>query len=67
MSSQPATYNIGGLQTHIYGLSTLRAGLPVTILFLLHGRGYIHTAFAPFISEFDLTALNARADAKRQL
>jgi predicted esterase len=65
MSSRATTYNIGGLEVHVYGLSTLRPKAPVTVLFLLHGRGHDHTSFAPLISGFNLPSLNAQAE--RQL
>jgi predicted esterase len=65
MSSLTTKYNIGGLEVHVYGLSTLRPKSPVTVLFLLHGRGGDHTSFGPLIGAFHLPSLNAQAE--RQL
>jgi hypothetical protein len=67
MNSEETTVAIGGLKVHIYGLETLRLEIPVTGLFLLHGRCGDHSEFKNTIARLNLKFLNLREDLKRQL
>jgi hypothetical protein len=65
--SEPTLYSIGGLRVHIHGLSTLIKTVPVTVLFLIHGRLGSEADFLCFVTILDIPTLNARPDRKRQL
>ena len=58
---------IGGLKVYIYGISTLKEGIPVTVLFLLHGRYGAHTDFGNSVILTELLEKNFRPDVKQQL
>jgi hypothetical protein len=60
-------FNISGLQVHIHGLDTLRPDIPVTVLFLLHGRLGSQADFSDGSSLGDLSRVNERPNLKRQL
>jgi hypothetical protein len=60
---------IGGLHVHIHGLSTLKPGKPVTVVFLMHGRMGSHIDFinTGTLPESELSEKNSRPELKQQL
>ena len=62
-------YLVGGLNVYIHGLSTLQPEIPVTVLFLLHGRLGSHTDFgnSGSLEEHRLRCVNTRENLKQQL